>query len=103
MRLLSVLLACIICAGILTAQKQVVRSIKFLNVEPVSVSEILQTFKEKEVKLAVERVYDPQEVDAAKAIIEKLLADKGKPGARVNVTTRTIPPRSLEVVFTGVK
>ena len=102
MRLLSVMLACLLCATILPAQRQVVRSLQFMNFEPIPVSEILQRLKEKDVKLSTERAYDPQEVDAAKTVLESLLVERGKSGFRVNVTTRTVPPRSLEITFTAV-
>jgi len=102
MRLLSILLACLICAAILPAQRQVVREIKYMNFEPVSVNEILQAFKEKNVKFGVERDYNAQEISDAKAVLEGLLAAKGKSGVRVNVTTRNIPPSSVGVVFTAV-
>ena len=102
MRLLIVLLVCLICAAVLPAQGPIIRSIKFMNFEPVSTNEIRQALKDKDIKLAVERAYDPRDVDAAQSVLERLLADKGKTGVRVKVATSAIPPNSLEIVFSAV-
>jgi len=102
MKLLTMLLAGVLCAAILVAQAPVVRSIKFTNFEPVSLEEILRVFKDKNVKLAVERAYDPAEVAAAQSTLEQLLTEKRRTGLSVNVATRDIPPRSIEIVFSVV-
>jgi hypothetical protein len=81
----------------------VVRSIKFDNFQQVSVEEILDRLNEREVRLALEKPYHPDDAKEARRCIAKLLAEKGHPDARIAITTKVIQPRSVEVQFRLVK
>ena len=65
----------------------------------VSVEEILQRFQEREIELGVEQPYDAKVVERAKTALTELLEEKGVANPRVQVSTREIPPRSIEVTF----
>ncbi len=97
MRLLPLFL---VAFGLATAQDPVVvRALKFEHFKKVPVSEILDRLKEREVALAVERPYRPDDAEQARRYIAELLAEKGKPDARIEVATKVVAPRRVEVRF----
>jgi hypothetical protein len=77
----------------------IVRSLNFRDMPAVSVEEILQRFQEREIELGVEQPYDAKVVERAKTALTELLEEKGVANPRVQVSTREIPPRSIEVTF----
>jgi hypothetical protein len=81
----------------------VVRSIKFANFQDVSTTEILDRLNEREVRLEVEKPYRPEDAVQARQYIAQLLAEKGHPQARIEITTRILAPRGVEVQFRQVK
>ena len=80
-------------------ERRVVRSIKYENVKSLTVSEILDRFKERKVGLSVESQYDPNKVQRAAVVIKEYLAERGRQFATVEPDVRQIPPSSLEIVF----
>jgi outer membrane translocation and assembly module TamA len=96
---LLLLIGSILSAG----EAVVVRSIKFANFQQVSVEEILDRLNEREVRLAVEKPYHPEDAKEARRHIAQLLAEKGRPDARIAIATKVIAPRSVEVQFRLVK
>jgi len=76
-----------------------VRSIRYEQTQPVTVDEIQQRFREREVPLAAERRYNPREIEEARAALAELLAERGAAGARVQAETRIAGAHSLDVVF----
>jgi len=110
MRLLRVCVATMLCAaGIAAPQStppqdrpRIVRSIRYDHFTGIPVHDILRTFDEKGVKLKVETPFDQQVIDHAKAVLTEMLAGRGMPNARVEVTVNPIPPRSIEVTFTAI-
>jgi len=97
MRLLPVLL---FAFGSAIAQEQVVvRALRFEHFKSVPVSEILERLKEREVRLAVEEPYRPADAEEARRYIAELLAEKGKPNARIELATKIVAPRRVEVRF----
>src|SRR5882762_426109 len=82
------------------AERRVVRSIKYSpGMKSVSVSEVLDRFKERKVGLTVESQYDPNKVQRAAVVLKEYLAERGRQFATVEPDLRQIPPSSLEVVF----
>jgi hypothetical protein len=101
MRLLPVLL---FGFGVAFAQDQVlVRALRFEHFKTVPVSEILDRLNEPEVRLAVEKPYRPDDAEEARHCIAELLAEKGRPNARIEVATKVVAPRRIEVRFTLLK
>src|SRR6478672_5520861 len=97
MRLLPILLFSFSAAF---AQEQVVvRALKFEHFKNVPVSDILDRLKEREVRLAVEKPYRPDDAEEVRQRIAELLAEKGKPNARIEVATKVVAPRRVEVRF----
>ncbi len=81
------------------AERPVVRSIKYEGNKSVTVSEILDRFKERKVGLVVEQQYDPNKVQRAKNALLELLSERGRQYAKVNEEIHRVPPSSLEIVF----
>ncbi len=80
-------------------ERRVVRSIKYENIKSLTVSEILDRFKERKVGLSVESQYDPNKVQRAAVVIKEYLAERGRQFATVEPEVHQIPPSSLEIVF----
>jgi len=81
----------------------VVRAIKFTDFKKVSPAEILDRFKEREVRLAVEKPYRPEDAEEARDYIVQLLAERGRPNARIEIATKVVGPRTVEVQFRLLK
>ena len=80
-------------------ERRVVRSINYEGNKSLTVSEILDRFKERKVGLSVESQYDPNKVQHAAVVIKEYLAERGRQFATVQPEVRQIPPSSLEIVF----
>jgi outer membrane protein insertion porin family len=80
-------------------ERRVVRSIKYEGAKSLTVSEILDRFKERKVGLSVESQYDPNKVQHAAVVIKEYLGERGRQFASVEPEVRQIPPSSLEIVF----
>ena len=80
-------------------ERRVVRSIKYDGMKSISVSEILDRFKERKVGLTVESQYDPNKVQRAKNVLQEYLAERGRQFATVEPDIRQVPPSSLEITF----
>src|SRR5260370_25639613 len=65
----------------------------------VTVSEVLDRFKERKVGLSVESQYDPNKVQRAAVVLKEFLSEPGRQFATVDPELRQIPPSSLEVTF----
>jgi outer membrane protein insertion porin family len=80
-------------------ERPVVRSIKYEGNKSISVSEILDRFKERKVGLVVEQQYDPNKIQRAKNVILEYESERGHQQAKVTDEIRRVPPSSLEVTF----
>lgn len=80
-------------------ERPVIRTISYPGAKSVTVSEILDRFKERKVGLSVESQYDPNKVQRAAVVLKELLAERGRQFAKVEPDIRRIPPASLEVMF----
>ncbi|HXM40730.1 MAG TPA: outer membrane protein assembly factor BamA [Bryobacteraceae bacterium] len=81
-------------------ERRVVRSIQYgKGLKSLTVSEILDRFKERKVGLSVESQYDPNKVQHAAVVIREYLAERGRQFATVTPEVRQIPPSSLEIYF----
>ena len=83
----------------IVTERRVVRSIKYDGMKSITVSEILDRFKDRRVGLSVETQYDPNNVQRAVNVLREYLAERGRQFAVVQPDIRQIPPSSLEVTF----
>jgi outer membrane protein insertion porin family len=84
-------------------ERRIVRSIKYDGMKSITVSEILDRFKERRVGLSVESTYDPNKVQRAKNVLQEYLAERGRQFATVEPELNQIPPSSLEITFKVVE
>jgi outer membrane protein insertion porin family len=80
-------------------ERRIVRSIKYDGMKSITVSEILDRFKERKVGLSVESQYDPNKVQRARNVLQEYLAERGRQFATVEPDIKQIPPSSLEITF----
>ena len=80
-------------------ERPVVRSINYEGNKSVSVSDILDRYKERKVGLSVESQYDPNKIQRAKNALQELEAERGHQYATVTAEIHPVPPSSLNVVF----
>lgn len=80
----------------------VVRSITFQHMAPATVREILNRFGEREVGLAVEQSYRPEDLEQARRAIAGLLAEKGVHNADVRAEVHAFSNNRVKIVFTAV-
>jgi outer membrane protein insertion porin family len=83
----------------IVVERPVVRSIKYEGNKSVTVSEILDRYKERKVGLVVESQYDPNKVQHAKNVLVEMEAERGHQYAKVVAELRRVPPSSLELTF----
>ena len=100
MRLVLVLLIGSLAFG---GDPVLVRAIKFADFQGVTTEEILDRLNEREVRLCVEKPYRPEDAMAARDYIAQLLAEKGRPDARIEIATKIVSRRRVEVQFRLVK
>lgn len=80
-------------------ERRVVRTIKYEGNKSITVSEILDRFKERRVGLSVESQFDQNKVQRATIVLKEYLAERGRQYATVSPEIRQIPPSSLEITF----
>ncbi len=80
-------------------ERRVIRSIEYPGAKSVTVSEILDRFKERKVGLSVESQYDPNKIQRAAVVLKEFLAERGRQYATVDPQIEQIPPSSLKVSF----
>src|SRR5207302_10933017 len=80
-------------------ERRVIRSINYEGIHSVTVSEILDRFKERKVGLSVESQYDPDKIQRASIALKEFLAERGRQYATVDPQIEQIPPSSLKVTF----
>jgi len=80
-------------------ERRVIRSIDYLGIHSVTVSEILDRFKERKVGLSVESQYDPNKIQRAVIVLKEFLGERGHEYATVEPVVEQVPPSSLKVTF----
>ncbi len=80
-------------------EKKTIRSIEYVGNKSATLSDILERFKERKVRLSVRSQYDPVVIRRAQVVLEQLLSERGRMFARVTHRTRNLPPNSVRLVF----
>ena len=80
-------------------ERRVIRSINYEGIHSVTVSEILDRYKERKVGLSVESQYDPNKIQRAAIVLKEYLAERGRQYATVEPQIEQLPPSSLKVTF----
>ena len=83
----------------IVTERRVIRSIDYVGIHSVTVSEILDRFKERKVGLSVESQYDPNKIQRAVIVLKEYLGERGHEYATVEPVIEQIPPSSLKLTF----
>jgi hypothetical protein len=83
--------------------KVLIRTIRFADFQGVTTTEILDRLNEREVRLEVEKPYHPEDAIEARQYIAQLLAEKGRPDARIEIATKIVARNRVEVQFRLLK
>lgn len=80
-------------------EKPTIRAIEYKGLNSVSVSDVLDRYKERKVGLTVENQYDPTKIKKAEVVLKELLSEHGRQFATIRSEVRPIPPASVGVTF----
>src|SRR6185295_12483655 len=80
-------------------ERRVIRTINYPGMKSITVSEILDRFKERKIGLSTEAQYDPNRVQRARNVLLEYLDERGRQFATVEPEVRQVPPSSLIVNF----
>ncbi len=83
----------------IVTERRVIRTIHYSGIHTVTVSEILDRFKERKVGLVVESQYDPNKMQRAAIVLKEFLSERGRQYATVEPQIEQIPPSSLKLTF----
>ncbi len=80
-------------------ERAVIKSIDYVGMKSLSVSEVLDRYKERKVGLSIESQYDPNKVQRAVIVLKEYLGERGHEYATVDPVVEQIPPSSLKITF----
>ncbi len=80
-------------------EKPTIREIKYIGLNAVSQSDVLDKFKELKVGLSQESQFDPTRVKKAEVVLKELLAAHGRQFATITTEIRQIPPAAVGITF----
>jgi outer membrane protein insertion porin family len=80
-------------------EKPTIREIKYIGLNAVSQSEVLDKFKELKVGLTQESPFDPTRVKRAEVVLKEILAAHGHKFATITTEIRQIPPAAVSITF----
>ena len=80
-------------------EKPTIREIKYIGLNAVSQSDVLDKFKELKVGLSQESQFDPTKVKRAEVVLKELLAAHGHQFATITTEIRQIPPAAVCITF----
>ena len=80
-------------------EKPTIREIKYIGLNAVSQSDVLDKFKELKVGLSQESQFDPTHVKRAEVVLKEMLASKGHQFATITTEIRQIPPAAVSITF----
>lgn len=80
-------------------EKPTIREIKYIGLNAVTQSDVLDKFKELKVGLSQESQFDPTRVKKAEVVLKQLLAAHGRQFATITTEIRQIPPAAVGITF----
>jgi outer membrane protein insertion porin family len=81
------------------SERRQIRSIDYVGIHSVTVSEILDRFKERKVGLSTDSPYDPAKIARAVVELRDFLGERGHEYAEVTPVLEQIPPATLTLKF----
>src|SRR5215510_12332446 len=80
-------------------EKKTIRSVKYVGLNSVTNSEVLEKLRDKKATISQESTYDPSKIKKAEGIIKMMLAEKGHQDATIEAITEDIPTNAVAVTF----
>ncbi len=80
-------------------EKPTIREIKYIGLNAVTQSDVLDKFKELKVGLSQESQFDPTRVKKAEVVLKEMLAAHGRQFATITTEIRQIPPAAVGITF----
>ena len=80
-------------------ERRVVSTINYQGMHSITVSEVLDRFKERKVSLTVDSPFDPNKIQRAAVVIKEYLSERGRQYATVDPQLEQVPPSSLKLTF----
>ncbi len=80
-------------------EKPTIREIKYIGLNAVSQSDVLDKFKERKVGLSQESQFDPTRVKKAEVVLKEMLAAHGRQYAVITTEVRQSPPAAVGITF----
>ena len=77
----------------------IIRDLTFSGMKAVQESDVLKAFREQRVGISKEAIYDPVKARQAVRVLRELLASKGFPNAKVDVTEEEVSATSIALTF----
>lgn len=84
-------------------EKKLIRSIDYKGLSTITVSDVLDRFREDKLNLSMESQYDPVLIRRAEVVLQQMEAEHGRQFATVHHRTRNIPPNSVALTFVVVE
>jgi outer membrane protein insertion porin family len=83
----------------IVTERRVVSTINYDGMKSVTVSELLDRFKERKVSLTVDSPFDPNKIQRAAVVLKEYLSERGHQYATVDPQLEQVPPSSLKLTF----
>jgi outer membrane protein insertion porin family len=80
-------------------EKPTIREIKYVGLNAITQSDVLDKFKELKVGLSQESQFDPTRVKKAEVVLKDMLAAHGRQFATITTEIRQIPPAAVGITF----
>ncbi len=80
-------------------EKRIIKTIDYQGLHSLTVSDILDRYKERKVGLSTEDQFDPAKVQRALSVLKDLLGEHGHQYATVETVITQVPPSWLNIVF----
>ncbi len=77
----------------------IIRDLQFKGTKAIQESDILKAFRENRVGISKEAIFDPVKTRVARRVIREMLASKGYPNAKVEVTDEIVSATSVAITF----
>lgn len=76
-----------------------IRALQFEGAKAIQESEIRNAFRENRVGVSEDRPYEPVKTNAAKRLLREMLASKGYPNAKIDVSSEEVSATSVAITF----
>jgi outer membrane protein insertion porin family len=77
----------------------IIRDLQYPGLKSATETEILTRFKERHTQVSKESQLDPAKANAAKNVLRELLAEKGRPEAKVEIEIEEISATAVALIF----